>query len=523
LPDRSQQGTGAARLTGVAALLAASVLLSRVLGLVRDRVLAHQIGAGAETDAYGAAFLLPDILNHFLAGGALSIAFIPLYSRVRAEAGDTAAQRLFAKVLGTMSAAAVLATLVLWWWAESLIPIAFPRFAPETQALTVRITRIVLPAQIFFVAGGIVRAVLMAHGRFASQALAPLVYNVGIIAGGVLLGGTLGAEGFAWGALAGAVLGPFLMALIEMARLEGVALRLRLAPLDRDLFRYLALAAPLMLGVTLLTVDEWYDKLFGGLYREGTVAALGYARRLMLVPVGAVGQAIATAALPLLSQLWAQRRRDELDRVMLGALRAGLGLAILGTAGCLALAQPIVAFVVETGRFTTDDTVRVAGLLCVFAFALPAWITQQIAVRAFYARAEMWRPMLLGTAVALAAIPLYLALGDRFGATGLAAAGAVAMTVNAAATLAYARLRHGGPPLGGLLSTGLRAAGIAAAAGAAAWYAQSGGSTPFAQLLLGGGGFAAVGLAGVFLLGDAPMREVLARVSRRRGRGREPG
>ncbi|MFV1978735.1 MAG: lipid II flippase MurJ, partial [Myxococcota bacterium] len=150
------------RFVAVAAVLAASVLLSRVLGFVREAVLADRVGAGAEMDAYSAAFQLPDLLNYFLAGGALSIAFIPMYTRVLGRDGEAAAARLFALVLGTVGAIAMLATFALWWWADALIALQFPRFAPDTHALTVRLTRIVLPAQVFFVAGGIVRAVLMA-------------------------------------------------------------------------------------------------------------------------------------------------------------------------------------------------------------------------------------------------------------------------------------------------------------------------------------------------------------------------
>ena len=271
IPDNGPQRGGAERsfVGRAAAVLAASMVASRLLGLLRDRVLAHQIGVSAETDAYGAAFLIPDMLNYFLAGGALSIAFIPLYSRVRETSGREEAEALFAKVLGTMTVVAIAATALFWWQAEALVDAAFPRFDPEIRALTVRLTRIVLPAQIFFVAGGIVRAALMAHGRFASQALAPIVYNAGIIAGGVWLGDTLGPEGFAWGVLAGAAIGPFGFALIEFFRRTELRLRVRFAPFDREFLRYLVLAAPLILGVTLLTVDEWYDKLFGALQSEG--------------------------------------------------------------------------------------------------------------------------------------------------------------------------------------------------------------------------------------------------------------
>src|SRR5262249_1029016 len=159
---------------------AASVLLSRVLGYAREIAIAYRLGALPEADAYRAAFQLPDLLNYFLAGGAFSIAFVPLYTRVLAREGEASADDLVAVVLGTMPAAVALFTLGLWIFADPLVALQFPRFSPEQQALVTRLTRIVLPAQICFVAGGVIRAVLMARDRFGTQALAPLVYNAGI-------------------------------------------------------------------------------------------------------------------------------------------------------------------------------------------------------------------------------------------------------------------------------------------------------------------------------------------------------
>ena len=169
----------------MAAALAVSIALSRVLGYAREAVLSRVLGAGAEADAYGAAFMLPDLLNHLLAGGALSIAFIPFYTRLRDREGEAAADRFLAVVFGTTGALAIAATLALWLGAGPLVAIQFPSFDPETAGLTAHLTRILLPAQIFFIAGGVLRGALMARGHFVSQALAPLIYNLAIIAGGL--------------------------------------------------------------------------------------------------------------------------------------------------------------------------------------------------------------------------------------------------------------------------------------------------------------------------------------------------
>ena len=504
------------RFVAAAVILAASVMLSRVLGIVREAILANRVGAGAEMDAYSAAFQIPDLLNYFLAGGALSIAFIPMYTRVRGRDGEAAAQRLFALVLGSVGGLAVLATLLLWWWADALIALQFPRFDADTHALTVHLTRIVLPAQICFVAGGIVRAVLMARDRFATQALTPVLYNLGIIAGGLAFAESLGVEGFAWGALGGAVVGALLVPLADAHWGARLKLGLRIAPLDPDLRRYLLVAAPLMLGLSLLTMDEWYERWFGGLLEPGTISHLRYARQLMLAPVAVAGQAIAMAALPTLSRLWFEKRVDELDTTVLNTLRAGFGLAALGGAALFALAEPIVAFVYQHGRFTTADAESVAALLRILSFAVPGWILQQITMRAFFARGDTWRPMLLSTAIALLAIPLYLALGPRFGAEGIAAAGAIAMTCNALLTLLFARRLHGAPDLAALAGTAGRALVIAVAAAFAAalsvetWMA---GAASILQLAVGGAAFAITALLGARLIGDPPIREAIARVA----------
>jgi putative peptidoglycan lipid II flippase len=508
------------RIAGVAALLAASVLLSRVLAYLREVVIAYRLGALAEADAYRAAFQIPDLLNYFLAGGAFSIAFVPFYTRVLAREGEQAAEDLVGVVLGTMTALVTIATVILWIYVEPLVALQFPRFDPETQALVARLTRIVLPAQICFVAGGVIRAVLMARDRFGTQALAPLVYNLGIIAGG-LLGAGSGAEGFAWGALAGALVGQVALAVVDV-RSAGLRLRWRVAPRDPRFLAYLVVAAPLMFGLSLLTVDEWYDRWFGGLLSTGTVAHLAYARQLMLLPVATVGQAIATAALPTFARLVNEDRLDELRDAVEETLRAALGLAILGAAALAVLAEPAVALVYERGRFGPADTQAVAAILRVFACAVPAWVAQQIAVRAFFARDDTWRPMLIGSVVALAAIPLYRALGPRFGAEGLAAAGALGMSANLLVTVAVARRLHGAPRLwvlgeGLVRSLAAAALGVLAALGAARSLALPGGA--LVRFAAEGAAFGAAAALGIAIFGDAPtraaLRDLFARVARR--------
>ncbi len=509
----------ASRMGAAALLLAASVMASRFIGYFREVALAHQVGVGRETDAFYTAFFIPDILNYLLAGGALALAFIPLYNRVRRREGAEAGDELLATVLGTLGVVAIFATVVLWLAADVLLWRLFPDFAPDTHALALELTRIVLPAQIFFLTGGLLRAVLMAHGRFGAQAAAPLIYNVAIIAGGLVMGTV---EGFAWGVLVGAFVGNWLYPLVEILRFRSV--RLRFAPLHPHFKAYLKLAAPLMLGISLVTVDEWYEKLFGATLAVGTVAQLGFARKLMMAPVAIVGQAVAAAALPVLSRLHAEGREAELNESLMRTLRASLALAIFSAAAFFAFASPIVEVVFRYGAFSQDAAVRVAALLAILSLAVPGWVLQQVAVRAFYAREEMWRPMLLGSAIALLAFPLYWGLARSHAAPGLAWAGVIAISLNALLTLSWARMRFAAPSLAGLGQTCLRAGGIAVAAavvGILLSSQEAGRVAALRDLAVGGAGFLIVGVAGVVAVGDETMKEgvnaILRRLRLRRG------
>lgn len=506
------------RLGAAALLLAASVMASRLLGFVREMVLAARVGVGASTDAYYAAFQIPDLLNYLLAGGALAIAFTPLYLRTLQSEGEGAAESLFRTVLGTLGALACVLTAALWVYADRLVDLQFAGFDAATRAETVRLTRIVLPSQVFFIAGGIVRAVLMAHGRFAAQAAAPILYNGAIIAGGLLTGTV---EGFAWGALVGAVLGNWVYPVYDARKLGGVGFRL--APLDPRFRVYLWGALPLMLGLSLTTVDEWYERVFGAGLGVGVVAALAFARRLMMAPVAVIGQAVATAALPSLASLHASGRSGELDERLLSTLRMTLALAMVAAAAIAVLATPLVEIVYQRGAFAAADTLRVAPLLALMGWAVPGWVVQQVAVRGFFARGEMWRPMGLGTLLALASIPLYMALGERQGPEGLVVAGVIAININALLTLVWARLRFGGPDLGPLLSTGLRS-GLAAvvAAGVAAGVLGRVAGPVWADALLAGVAFAGVAIAAGWALGDDVMRSGL-RAPWSRWQGRKSG
>ena len=510
-----------------AGLLAASVLAARLFGFLRDALFAHNVGVGPGADAYFAAFLIPDILGYLLASGAASVALTPPYLKRLEREGPEAAARFASVVVGNVTLASIAATIFCWTQAEPLVRIQFPDFDPATREETLRLMRIVLPAQVFFLTGGCLRGVLMAHGRFGAQAASSVVYSAAPIVGGFFLPG---ADGFAWGTLAGALIGQWAIPALALRRLPGAIGRMRIGFLDSDFREYLWLALPLMLGVGLTTVDEWYEKWVGATVAPGAIAAITYARKLMMLPVGVVGQAVGAALLPSLTALFQRGERAPFDALLTGTLRTSLGLSVLAGGALAALAHPIVRVVFEHGRFNEVNSKQVAGLLFILAWAVPGWVVQQVAVRGFYARSEMWRAMALSSAIALAVFPLYLIGGRASGVTGLAFASLAAITLNAVATLAWLRARAGSPDCLALAETLLRTLAVAALAGGSANAVVRSLSAslahPLLELGLGGGVYAVAVLLLVRLLGDAPLRagvdRLLQRVGGRLGRKRSP-
>ena len=422
----------ARQLTAAALLLSVSTIASRLLGFARDAVIAYQLGAGAATDAYHAAFFIPDVLNYLLSGGALSITFIPLFSRHLAAGDPDRGWLLFSRVVTLLGGLLLVATAAAWLAAPTLIALWYTAFSPEQVELTSRLTRIVLLGPLFFLVGGLLNATEMARKRFMAAAIAPLLYNLCIIAGGLLLSPTLGVAGFSWGAMAGVVLGPFLVPLLY-ARAE-VQLTLSLELRDPDLRRFLYLALPLMLGVSLIFFDQRLCERYAR--GEGVITWLNNARRLLLVPVGVIGQAIGQAALPYLTSLHQASDRDGFERTLGDAIRGTTTLGLVAAAALALAAHPIVALVYGRGAYTALDVQHTATLLSILSIGLVGWAAQTVALRGFYAREVMWPPMLLGSLMVLASVPLYAGLEARWGARGLAGASALAISINFATVLA---------------------------------------------------------------------------------------
>lgn len=407
--------------------MAGSVLLSRLLGLGREALLAALLGLTTEGDVYRYAFVVPDFLNYLLAGGFLSITLIPLLSRRIEDGDESALHRDFSTIFRWVAVAIIALTAALMLVAPQIGRVALPTLAEAELARVVTLTRIILPAQICFVLGGLLMAYQYSKRRFLVPALAPVVYNLGIIVGGLLGSGqdSNRATGFIWGALAGAVLGTLLLQWVGATQAG-----LRLVTGSSGAVRtYLTLAFPLMIGQSVTVLDEQFPRLFGQLGGEGSTAALSLARMLNMLPVGLIAQAAAVASYPFLARLVAAGNEKASDRVTMRALRGSTLASMATLALVFGASVPIVRLVYQWGRFQEADSGQVANLLGWFALAIPAWAIHQILGRWFYAHRRMWLPVLVGTGATAVAVPASLALFDAVGVMGLAIASSAVMWI----------------------------------------------------------------------------------------------
>lgn len=457
------------RRMGIAAIiLSVSIFLSRILGFLREAVIAYTHGASVQTDAYYAAFTLPDLMSYFLAGGTLSITFIPLFSSYVTGGDEEGGWRLFSTVATTMGSVLVCVTIGMELLAPWVVPLLVPGFDdPGQMELAIRMTRIVIPAQLCFYFGGLLQATLFVKEVFWPAAIAPLIYNICIIAGGVLLDPLIGIEGFSVGVVIGALLGPLGMPLWASRR--DVQFRFRFAPGDPGFRKFILLTLPLMVGVGLVTVDEWLLRYFGSSHADGAITWLNNSRKLMLVLFAIIGQAAGQAALPFLTRLFHEGKETEMGKMLAESVGRVVFLGALGACGLAIAAEPIVWIIFRRGAFDATDATMTATLLVCFAAGLASWSAQTMTARGFYARKDTLTPMIVATGVVAVALPLYFLLDDLFGVIGLAAATSIGMTLNATATIAAYRLKTKALPVRPIVSSLVRGGLIGGACAAAAW------------------------------------------------------
>ncbi len=476
--------------------MAAATVASRVLGLLREVVAAALFGATNAKAAYVIAYYVPFFVQRLLLGGTLSIVFIPTISRylARGEADEarSVAAQLFTLVLlvgaGMVAVGQVIAPLI--------VPLAAPGFtaSPGLIDLAVYLTRIIFAAMLFLALSVYVTGFLQAHNRFTAPALAPLLFNVVIIGGTLLLGARYGITGLAvsW------ILGTAAQFLVQLpaARRHGLRLaRPNLAhPAVREIGR---LAIPAMLGLAVVEINAYVDRFFAsflpGQLTANAVAVLDYAYEVVQAPAGIFAVSIATAIFPLLSAHAATDAHEEVRTTASLALRTLLAIILPVAAGAVALRGPIIQLLFERGLFTGAATRAVAAAMAAYAVGLPAISAYYVVTRAYYALQDMVTPVRAGgIMIALNALLDYI-LMRPWGATGIALATSIVSTANVLILLFLLRMKLGGVDARRIGRTVVRTGVAAVGAGAAA-----GGVAVLVQSVVPAGGV--VGLTGVVMM-----------------------
>ena len=457
-PAAAAREGGLARAAGIVSL---ATLVSRVLGLVREQVFAAFFGAGFAVDAFQVAFRIPNLLRDLFAEGAMSAAFVPTLTQVQERQGREAAMRLANLVVNfllvTVSAVCLLGIL----FADRLVPWMAPGFGqvPGKLELTTQMTRIMTPFLLLVALAAAVMGVLNTRRIFFVPAIAPTMLNLALIAAGFVLSplcprfGLQPIVGMAFGVL----LGGLGQLLIQVPSLHGQGFRWRpmISFRDPGVLRIVTLMAPAAIGLAATQVNIFVNTFLASMLRQGSVSWLNYAYRLMQLPIGLFGVAIATVTLAEVSRHAARREMPELKRTISFSLRFGLFLTLPATMILMALAHPIVALLYQHGRFGPEDSVQTAQALWGYALGLSAFSAVRVLVPVYYSLGMTRIPVTISFVTIAMNIVLNILLMHPLQHRGLALATSISSVLNFA--LLFEMLRRKIGPMGGRILA--RAAG----------------------------------------------------------------
>jgi len=418
-----------------ALLLSAMIALSRVVGFGRLVLTSYLYGISPVTDAYNAAFNIPDTVSILVAGGALATGFVPVLSSLIAKGETAAAQRTFRSMLTLLVLAFGGITVVLFAltyspWGTLLAP---QKVTPQVADLYLRILRILLIAQFIYVLGGLFSGTLNALRLFWYSALQPVMFNLGIIGLGIIFPMTMGwgIESQAWGALVGAIAGSVFIQVPGIIK-NGLSLRPLWDIKDPGVREVLRTLLPIVFGLSsgqliALTLPKFFAIGFHG----GDITALDNANRLMQVPLAVMASGPAIALLPTLSILHAEGKTAEIRLQLSSALRRIILLMLLATSLLMALRYPIVHLLLEHGKFTAEDTHFTAKVLLCYSAGVLGLGLQQVLARGFYAMRNAMPPVIIGAATMILYCVLALIVVNLWplGAMGLAGAAAFSLTL----------------------------------------------------------------------------------------------
>lgn len=404
-------------------------VIAKVAGLVRERLLASTFGAGEVTDAYFAAFKIPDFIFTILVLGALSAAFIPVFVHVREKEGEERAWAVAGRVLTLLTAVLMAFALIACIAAPLLVRFIAPGFTEANALLTVRLTRVMLLSTVFFGASNVMSGVLNAAHRYVALSLAPVFYNLGIIVGITVFTPLAGPIGLAWGVVLGALL-HLLMQVPSVRRLARGQLRFGFAH-DPAVKRIMALMGPRVLGLAASQINTIVVIALASAMAAGSVAVYNFAFNLVSFPSGVIGVSFAVAAFPYFARHAARREIGEFGMRFRTSVAHILAFLIPFSVFLIMLRAQAVRVLLGAGAFDWTDTVLTANTMGLLAIALCADGIIPLLARSFYAFQDTWTPVIISMSAVV--LNLVLALWLRgFGVEGIALALAVTQIVQGA-------------------------------------------------------------------------------------------
>ena len=426
------------------ATVSSMTLLSRILGFVRDFVIARVFGAGVATDAFFVAFRLPNLLRRLFAEGAFSQAFVPILSEYHLRRGDVDTKHLVDRVATTLFLVVMLVTAVGMIATPAIIYLSAPGFAaePDKFALTVQLTRITFPYILCMSLVAFSAGILNTWSRFALPAFTPVMLNLAMIAGTLLLAPYFEQQvmALAWAVFAGGVL-QLAIQIPALARI-GMLPRFDLAWRDEGVRRILKLMAPAVIGVSVSQISLVINTIFASFLEHGSVSWLYYADRLMEFPAGLLGAALGTILLPSLSKTHANAQPAEFSALLDWGLRLTLLLTLPAALALAILATPLLSTLFQHGAFLANDVLRTREALVAYSVGLTGLILVKVLAPGFYARQDIRTPVKIAlmTLAVTQLMNLVFVFWLKFAHAGLALSIGLASCLNAA--LLYRGLRR---------------------------------------------------------------------------------
>ncbi|RUM88660.1 MAG: murein biosynthesis integral membrane protein MurJ [Thermodesulfatator sp.] len=471
----SSQPSAAASIASSAKSVSAAVFLSRILGLVREQVLAGLFGAGTSMDAFVVAFRIPNLLRDLFAEGALSSAFVTVFTEYQEKKAPEDTQRLVNNVLTSISIIISIICVLGIFYSKDLVMLMAPEFAliPGKIELSTILTRIMFPFLVFISLSALIMGLLNTRGYFFIPAFASSCFNLAsiIVGGGLAL--TIPAMGYPaiYGMAVGTLAGGGLQLLIQLpcVKKEGFRYRPLIDLKDPGLRKMGRLIIPAIIGLSATQINIFVNTNFASRCAEGSVAWLNYAFRLMQFPIGLFGVALSVATLPMIARQAAQGASEELGDTLVSSLILAFALTLPAAAGLWLLAEPVIGLIFRHGHFTQFDTVMTAQALKFYSIGLMAYSAVKIIVPVYYALDDTKWPV-IGSFLSVAAnIVIILFTLEKFQHRAIALSTSVTIIFNFLFLAVILYKKTGGYPVKRLM-TALAKIALATAVMAAAVY-----------------------------------------------------